>query len=182
ATKILQGGESTGDFITSALQTLWSFLTFLVLASTILAVLDPLMGVVLGVWFAAFLTVARVLLPPLRRAGRRTADQRSVLNGRLVDAFTNIMAVKLFDSGRREHAFVREGMEGFLSAVRALTRAITSVRAAVAIINGVMMAAVFVVAISSWMAGSATTGEIAAAMGLVFRLNQMSGYVMFNIN
>src|SRR5690606_32858835 len=45
ATKILQGGESTGDFITSALQTLWSFLTFLVLASTILAVLDPLMGV-----------------------------------------------------------------------------------------------------------------------------------------
>jgi ABC-type multidrug transport system fused ATPase/permease subunit len=182
ATKILQGGEATGDFIVSSLQTLWSFLTFLVLAGTILSVLDPLMGVVLAVWLASYLAAARFLLPPLRAAGRRTADERSVLNGRLVDAFTNIMAVKLYDSGRREHAFVRDGMERFLSAARQLTRSITSVRAAVAIINGFMMAAVSLLVIRSWMTGGATTGEIAAALGLVFRLNQMSSYMMFNIN
>ena len=92
------------------------------------------------------------------------------------------MAVKLFDSGRREHAFVRDGMERFLGAVTALTRAITRVRSAVAILNGFMMAAVFLLAIQKWMTGAATAGEIAAAMGLVFRLNQMSGYMMFNIN
>ena len=34
----------------------------------------------------------------------------------------------------------------------------------------------------SWMNGTASTGAIAAAMGLVYRLNQMSGYMMFNIN
>src|SRR5690606_24436994 len=50
------------------------------------------------------------------------------------------------------------------------------------IVNGFMMAAVFILAIRGWMAGTASTGEIAAAMGLVFRLNQMSGYMMFNIN
>ena len=182
ATKIMQGGESTGDFIVSALQTMWSFLTFLVLAATILTVLDPLLGVVLAVWFAAFLIVARILLPPLREAGRRRADERSILNGRMVDAFTNIMAVKLYDSHRREHSYVREGMDRFLAAVRTLTRAITRVRAAVAILNGLMMGAVGALAVSSWMNGNASTGEIAAAMGLVFRLNQMSGYMMFNIN
>jgi ABC-type multidrug transport system fused ATPase/permease subunit len=182
ATKILQGGESTGDFIVSSLQTLWSFLTFLVLAATILSVLDPLMGVVLAVWLASYLIAAWYLLPPLRAAGRRTADERSVLNGRLVDAFTNIMAVKLYDSGRREHAFVRDGMERYLTAVKRMTRSITSVRAAVAVLNGFMMTAVAVLAIRSWMAGGASTGEIAAALGLVFRLNQMSGYMMFNIN
>lgn len=182
ATKVMQGGEATGDFIISTLQTMWSFLTFLVLAGTILTVLDPLMGAVLAVWFALYLLIARVLLPPLREAGRRRADQRSLLNGRMVDAFTNIMAVKLFDSGRREHDYVREGMASFLAAVRTLTRAITRVRAAVAILNGFMMAGVGTLAVLSWMNGNATTGEIAAAMGLVFRLNQMSGYVMFNIN
>ena len=182
ATKILQGGEATGDFIVSSLQTLWSFLTFLVLAATILIVLDPVLGLVLAVWLACYVLAAWTLLPPLRAAGRRTADQRSILNGRLVDAFTNIMAVKLFDSGRREHAFVRDGMERFLGAVTALTRAITRVRSAVAILNGFMMAAVFLLAIQKWMTGAATAGEIAAAMGLVFRLNQMSGYMMFNIN
>jgi ABC-type multidrug transport system fused ATPase/permease subunit len=182
ATKILQGGESTGDFIISSLQTMWSFLSFLVLAATILMLLDPVMGLVLLVWLAAYAVTAWYLLPPLRAAGRRSADERSILNGRLVDAFTNIMAVKLFDSGHRENDYVRDGMERYLGSVRRLTRAITSVRSAVAIINGFMMTAVFWLAIRGWMAGGATTGEIAAAMGLVFRLNQMSGYMMFNIN
>src|SRR5690606_33494369 len=63
-----------------------------------------------------------------------------------------------------------------------LTRAITSVRAAVAILNGMMMAAVMALAVHRWMEGDATTGAIAAATGLVFRLNTMSGYMMFNIN
>ncbi len=182
ATKILQGGEATGDFIISSLQTMWSFLTFVVLAGTILSTLDPLMAVVMMVWLAAYLWTAWRLLPPLRAAGRRTADERSVLNGRLVDAFTNIMAVKLFDSGRREHAYVREGMQRFLTALKAMTRAITKVRGAVAVINGFMIAAVAILAVRSWMNGDATTGAIAAALGLCFRLNQMSGYVMFNIN
>ena len=45
ATKIMQGGEAVGDFIVNVLQTMWSFLTFVVLAITILVSVDPLMGV-----------------------------------------------------------------------------------------------------------------------------------------
>ena len=182
ATKILQGGEATGDFLVSSLQTMWSFLTFVVLAIGIFSTLDPWMGVVMAVWLATYLVVAWWLLPPLRAAGRRTADERSILNGRMVDAFTNIMAVKLFDSGRREHAYVRDGMERYLGALKRMTRGITKVRGAVAILNGFMITAVAMLALRSWTNGAATTGEIAAVLGLCFRLNQMSGYVMFNIN
>ncbi len=182
ATKILQAGEATGDFITSALQTMWSFITFLILAATILSTLDPLMGLVLALWLCSYLAAAWYLLPPLRAAGRKTADERSLVNGRLVDAFTNIMAVKLFDTGGREHGFVREGMAQYLATVKQMTRGITRVRAAVAILNGLMMGAVALLAIWSWQAGEASTGQIATAMGLVFRLNQMSGYMMFNMN
>jgi ABC-type multidrug transport system fused ATPase/permease subunit len=182
ATKITQGAEATGDFIISSLQTVWGFVTFLVLAATIMFSVDPWMLAILAVWIAAYGIAGWKLLPPLRAAGRRTADERSVVNGRLVDAFTNILAVKLFDAGGREHSFVREGMHNYLIAVKKLTRSITRVRAAVAIINGFMMAAIFLLALQSWMAGAATTGAIAAAMGLAYRLNQMSGYMMFNIN
>jgi ATP-binding cassette subfamily B protein/ATP-binding cassette subfamily B multidrug efflux pump len=182
ATKIMQGGEAVGDFIITMLQTMWSFLTFVVLAITILMSLDPWMGLVVAAWFVGYAVIVRFLLPEMRRAGRETADQRSVFNGRLVDAFTNIMAVKLFDSGRREHAYIRDGLEGFLVAVVRLTRAITTVRASVALLNGVMMAAIGVIAILSWTHGGISTGAIAAALGLVFRLNQMSGFMMFNIN
>jgi ABC-type multidrug transport system fused ATPase/permease subunit len=182
ATKVLQGGEATGDFIVSVMQSMWGFVTFVVLAGTIFVALDPLMGLVLLVWLATYGAVAWRLLPPLRAAGRRTADERSILNGRMVDAFTNILAVKLYDSGRREHGYVRDGMERFLDAVRLMTRAITKVRAAIAILNGLMIAAVALLALRGWTEGTATTGEVATVMGLCFRLNQMSGYVMFNIN
>jgi ATP-binding cassette subfamily B protein/ATP-binding cassette subfamily B multidrug efflux pump len=182
ATKIMQGGEAVGDFIVNMLQTMWSFLTFVVLAITILMSLDPTMGIVVALWFAGYAVVVRFLLPVMRRAGRETADQRSVFNGRLVDAFTNIMAVKLFDSGRREHAYIRDGMESFLAAVIRLTRAVTTVRASVAVLNGIMMSAIGAIAVLRWADGGISTGAVAAALGLVFRLNQMSGWVMFNIN
>ncbi|MBN9070073.1 MAG: ABC transporter ATP-binding protein, partial [Rhizobiales bacterium] len=132
ATKIMQAGEAVGDFLINVLQTMWTFLTFVVLAVTILMSLDPMMGMVVGLWFLGYLAIVRYLLPELRQAGRETADQRAVFNGRLVDAFTNIMAVKLFDSGRREHRHMRDGLLNFQVAVIRLTRAITTVRAAVA--------------------------------------------------
>lgn len=182
ATKIMQGGEAVGDFIINVLQTMWSFLTFLILAITILMSLDPLMGVVVALWFAGYAAIVWFLLPEMRRAGRETADQRSVFNGRLVDAFTNIVAVKLFDSGKREHAYIRDGLEGFLTAVVRLTRAITTVRSSVAVLNGIMMSLIAIIAVMNWTSGHISTGAIAAALGLVFRLNQMSGWMMFNIN
>lgn len=182
ATKIMQGGEAVGDFIINVLQTMWSFLTFLILAITILVSLDPLMGVVVALWFAGYAGIVWFLLPEMRRAGRETADQRSVFNGRLVDAFTNIVAVKLFDSGKREHAYIRDGLEGFLTAVVRLTRAITTVRSSVAVLNGIMMSLIAIIAVMNWTSGQISTGAIAAALGLVFRLNQMSGWMMFNIN
>jgi ATP-binding cassette subfamily B protein/ATP-binding cassette subfamily B multidrug efflux pump len=182
ATKIMQGGEAVGDFIVNILQTMWSFLTFVVLAITILVSVDPMMGLVVALWFAGYASIVYFLLPEMRSAGRATADERSIFNGRLVDAFTNIMAVKLFDSGRREHAYVRDGLERFLRAVMRLTRAVTTVRASVAIINGAMMSAIAAICIYKFTAGGISTGAIAAALGLVFRLNQMSGWMMFNIN
>ncbi|MDH6234461.1 ATP-binding cassette subfamily B multidrug efflux pump [Mesorhizobium soli] len=182
ATKIMQGGESVGDFIVNVLQTMWSFLTFVVLAATILMALDPWMGVVVAVWFVGYVMIIRFLLPEMRKSGRAAADQRSIFNGRMVDAFTNIIAVKLYDSGSREHAFVREGMVGLYDSVIRLTRAITTVRTAVAFTNGLMMASIAALCIAKWTGGGITSGAIASALGLVFRLNQMSGWMMFNIN
>ena len=182
ATKIMQGGEAVGDFIVNMLQTLWSFLTFMVLALTILISVDPWMGLVVALWFLGYVGIIWFLLPEMRRAGRATADERSVFNGRLVDAFTNIVSVKLFDSGRREHAYVRDGLESFLAAVVRLTRAITTARSAIALLNGVMMSTVAAICVMKWTGGGISTGAIAAALGLVFRLNQMSGWMMFNIN
>ncbi|WP_061975216.1 ABC transporter ATP-binding protein [Aureimonas sp. AU20] len=182
AQKVQQVGEATGDFIVTTLQTFWSFITFAVLAVAILGAMDWRMGVVLLVWAVGYGWIVRHLLPRIRRSGRETADARSVMSGRIVDSFTNILAVKLFDTSRRQDAFVLDGFRRFVDSVRSMTRAITAVRTAVALLNGAMMTAIGALAIQSWTAGGASTGDVAAALGLVLRLNQMSGWMMFNIN
>jgi ATP-binding cassette subfamily B protein/ATP-binding cassette subfamily B multidrug efflux pump len=45
-----------------------------------------------------------------------------------------------------------------------------------------MMGSIAAICIYKWTGGGISSGAIAAALGLVFRLNQMSGWMMFNIN
>ena len=182
ATKVMQAGQSVSDFMTGILQTFWNFVVFIGLTFTILTTLDPLMGVAVAVWLAGFILAGWKLMPVVRKRSRKVADTRSITNGRMVDAFTNIMAVKLFDSGRREHAYVREAMEDQLEAARAQVRAIISVRASVIALGGMIMGATGWLAVTGWMAGTLSTGAVATAMGLTFRLAQMSGWLMFAMN
>ncbi|MFD2236290.1 ABC transporter ATP-binding protein [Aureimonas populi] len=180
--KVQQVGEATGDFIITLLQTFWSFITFAVLTVAILGAMDPWMGAVLALWTLGYAWIVRELLPRIRRTGRAAADARSVVAGRVVDSFTNILSVKLFDTERRQDAFVRDGFAHSLEATRAMTRAISAVRVAVSILNGLMMTAIGAIAVLSWRAGGMSAGDVATALGLILRLNQMSGWMMFNIN
>ncbi|MCK5931778.1 MAG: ABC transporter ATP-binding protein [Fulvimarina manganoxydans] len=182
AQKVQQAGQATGDFITTVLQTFWSFVTFIILTISILGAIDWRMSVVLAVWSLGYVWIVRNLLPKIREYGRASADARSVVSGRVVDSFTNILAVKLFDSTRREDQFVKDGFRRLVDATRRTTRALTTVRTTVAVLNGLMMTGVGWVAIAGWQAGTITSGGVAAALGLVLRLNQMSGWMMFNIN
>ncbi|MEF2071649.1 ABC transporter ATP-binding protein [Consotaella aegiceratis] len=182
AQKVQQVGQATGDFITTILQTFWSFLTFVVLAATILGAVDLWMTAVLALWSLGYYWIARNLLPQIRERGRERANANSVWTGRVVDSFTNILSVKLFDATRSEDAFVKDGFVRYVDAVRRLTRSITTVRLAVAVLNGLMMTGIGAVAILGWRAGTVSTGGVATALALVLRLNQMSGWMMFNIN
>ena len=165
ATKVMQAGQSVSDFMTGILQTFWNFVVFIVLTFTILTTLDPMMGLAVAVWLAGYVLIGWKLMPKVRARSKKVADMRSVSNGRMVDAFTNIMAVKLFDSGRREHAYVREAMEDQLAASRAQVRAITAVRASVVSLSGLMMGVTGWLAVSGWMEGALTTGAVATAVG-----------------
>lgn len=182
ATKIIQAGEAVGDFSVTILQALWSFLTFIVLTFVVLTTLDWQMGVAILIWCAGYMIVARQLLPKLRAVGKINANERSIFTGRLVDIFTNILTVKLFDSGANEYNGARDAIDRYMSTITFHTRYITLVRVYISILNGLLLGTIGALCVFGWMAGSLSTGAIAAAMGLVFRLNQMSGWMMFNLN
>ena len=182
ATKVMQSGQASGDFLISIINSIWFFLVFGVTSIGLFTVLDWRLGLLLTVWFAAYLMVVLRIMPSVRERARHMANMKSNLNGRLVDGYTNIQTVKLFSATEREDAFAREGMTLLKTAVQQLSRLITSLRMILVSLNGIMLVLLGWMCVTFWQGSTMTTGEIATVLGLGLRLNNMSGWMMFQIN
>jgi len=182
ATKVLQSGQAVGDFLINIMQGIWFFIIIGISTIGVFSGLDWRLASVVVVWFACYFGLATFLVPSIRHAAKKSTDMRSVFNGRIVDAYSNIYTIKLFDTRGQEDAFAEEGLLWMLTSVRTLTRAITRVRFSLALLNGFFMAATGYICLIMWQADGITAGGIAIALGLVLRLNTMSGWMMFQIS
>ena len=182
ATKIMQVGQSAGDFLINLMQSLWFFVIFSVSTFALFLDLDWRLALTVAFWLAGYVLLARTLIPDIRQAAKRAADMRSVFNGRIVDSYTNIQTIKLFGRIGQEDAFVRQGLEFMTSSVADLTRVISEIRIWLTVLNGLFLTAAGALSIVAWQGGGITPGEIAVALGLVLRLNTMSGWIMFQIS
>ena len=182
AQKIMQSGQSLGDFAINIINSIWFFVVFAVSSIGLFAALDLRLALVLVVWFAVYLTIVLKVMPHVRARSRAMVNQRSILNGRIVDAYTNIATVKLFAGATHEDDFAREALERQVVAVSRMTRLVTGLRVMLTALNGVMLVALGWLCIAFFQAGIVTTGEIAVVLGLGLRLNNMSGWMMFQIN
>lgn len=182
ATKVMQSGQSLGDFLINLIQSIWFFVVFSVTSVGLFALLDWRLAVVLIIWFVAYLTILSRTLPEVRRRSKVMSQARSGLNGRIVDSYTNIQTVKLFAGQTHEDQFGREGLSEMLEAARAFTRLVSGLRISLAVLNGLLITASGVLSVWLWQQGAITVGAIAVCLALVLRINNMSGWMMFQFN
>ena len=182
AQKVMQSGQSLGDFAINLINSIWFFVVFGVTSIGLFAALDWRLAVVLVVWFAIYLAIVFTVMPQVRERSKAMSNQRAVMSGRLVDSYTNVSTVKLFAAATNEDAFVRDAMETHVRRVGRFTRLLTVLRMSLTTLNGVMLVILGWLCVAFWQAGQLTTGEIATVLGLGLRLNNMSGWMMFQIN
>ena len=182
ATKVMQSGQAMGDLLISVFNSLWAFVVFAVTSVTIFAALNLWLAFVLGLWFAIYLAMVLRLMPEVRRRSREVANSKSILNGRIVDSYTNIATVKLFAGEAQEDAFVADGITRMWGATRRFSRMLTTLRFLLTCLNGLMLCLLAFLSIRFWQSGVMSVGEIATVLGLALRLNNMSGWMMFQIN
>ena len=143
-----------------------------------LGALDWRLAPPIALWAVAYAGILRLVVPEVRRRSHRGSEANSVLSGRIVDGYTNMLAVKLFAHAEAEDAFVEEAVDRHASAIRRLMRVMTGVAVALAALNGVMIVAAAGIALWLWSAGAVTAGAVALTLTLAIRLNQMSGWVL----
>jgi ATP-binding cassette subfamily B protein len=137
-----------------------------------------LMLVLLG-WFAVYGGWVGWMLPKVRRLAAARAEARASLSGQLVDTLSNMPTVKLFAHTDREETAARGSITRYRAAALAFGTEVWVFRTGLAILGGILPAALIGASIWLWTVGQGSPGTIAIAAMLSTRLSQMSGWLSF---
>jgi ATP-binding cassette subfamily B multidrug efflux pump len=153
------------------------FVTIVLVAGDFsLWLLPPFLG-----WLALYSLSVWYFVPRLAAVAKSQADARSMMTGRITDAYTNIATVKLFSHTQRESGYARSAMAEFLQTVYRQMRMVTGFE----IVNHALSMGLIVctagMALLLWTRGSLGVGAVAAATAMALRLNGISHWVMWEI-
>ncbi len=177
ASRVQQTGPSLRESLVLAFDAAWYILVYGSSATVLLARLDWRLTLPMALWFAAYATMLRYFVPRLRERSRRLSEARSMLTGRIVDSYTNILTVKLFARAADEDAFVREAIDENTVAFRAQTRMTTAYTSTLVAMNACLIVSMAAVSLWQWSVGTIAIGAVATAIPLAWQLNNIAGWV-----
>jgi ATP-binding cassette subfamily B multidrug efflux pump len=182
ATKVMQTSLAVRDTVMKLLDVILFVVIYLVTTLLLVATADPRLVLPLLVWLLLYVAVQRHFVPRMKNIAMLQADARSLMTGRIVDSYTNIVTLKLFSHSSRESAYVKEGMSEFLNTVHPQMRLVTKLNITLWTLNMFLVFSTAALGIYLWMNGAVTPGAIAIVMSLAIRLTGMSHWIMWEIS
>lgn len=151
------------------------FLTMVIVAGGFdTALLWPFLG-----WLVVYALGLRWFVPRLGRVAQTQADARSLMTGRITDAYTNITTVKLFSHAGREAAFARSAMQEFMGTVYRQMRLVTGFEVFNHSLNMLLAVSATGVGLWLWSHGQVGVGAVAACAAMALRLSGISHWIMW---
>ncbi|HML27543.1 MAG TPA: ABC transporter ATP-binding protein [Hyphomicrobium sp.] len=181
ANKIMQTGTSLRESIVQLIDALWYASVQFVGSALLFAASDWRLTIPLIVWLIAYTVTLRYFVPRIKARSTEASEARSMLVGRIVDSYTNIMTVKLFAHAEREDTYAREALTEQMTKWQASLRLITGMEITLYSLNGLLLVVTTGMAIWLWTLHHVSVGDIAVVGGLVIRIVTMSGWVMWTI-
>ncbi|WP_413709909.1 ABC transporter ATP-binding protein [Rhizobium sp. Rhizsp82] len=181
-TKVWSAGQAVGDLVTSLMESVWFVGIYAATTLFLVARLDFSLAAVVLFWLIAFGVLARYFVPRIRYHSRETAEAASMLNGRMVDSYSNIQTLKLFARDEESDRYMRQGFDMYQETVLRFTRFITGVRASMALLSGLMIVTMAGLSVDLWLRGLVSSGAVAFSLALVLRLNFLLGRLMTQFN
>ncbi len=182
ATKVMQTALSVRETVMKLLDVILFVTVYLITTLLLVADADPRLCIPLLIWLVAYISILSHIVPQLKRISTLQADARSLMTGRIVDSYTNIMTLKLFSSSERESAYAKAGMQEFMDTVYPQMRLATRLNISVWIINMLLVFFTSALGIMLWLDHAIGPGAIAIVMSLAIRLTGMSHWIMWEVN
>ncbi len=179
ANKIMQTAPALRESVVQVVDALWFVSIYTLSALALFWDADARLMVPLILWVAGFVAAIAYFVPRVKDRAAIMSEARSTLTGRIVDSYTNMMTVKLFAHADREDRYAARAIDDHTAKFHAQLRLITGMEIVIWALNGALITATGALALWLWSGGHITVGAIALAVGLVIRIVNMSGWIMW---
>ncbi|WP_248800470.1 ABC transporter ATP-binding protein [Pseudomonas sp. MWU13-2105] len=182
AQRIMQTGNSLRDSAVQAVDALWHVLIYVISSLVLFVEADWRLMIPLLVWIAGYIGALYYFVPRVKARSVISSEARSKLMGRIVDGYTNITTLKLFAHTRFEQQYAREALVEQTEKTQLASRVVTSMDVTITSLNGLLIVTTTGLALWLWTQSLISVGAIALATGLVIRIVNMSGWIMWVVN
>ncbi|MEO8103906.1 MAG: ABC transporter transmembrane domain-containing protein, partial [Betaproteobacteria bacterium] len=179
ATKVMQTALAVRDVWMIVADILVFVVIYFATMIAIVGAFDLWVVAPFAAWLGLYALAIRHFVPRLGKVAQQQADARSLMTGRITDAYTNIATVKLFSHTNREAGYVRSAMQEFMQTVYRQWRMITAFEVVNQILSVLLIGATTGVTLWLWTQGRVGVGAVAAAAAMAMRLNGISHWIMW---
>jgi ATP-binding cassette subfamily B multidrug efflux pump len=181
ANRVMQTSNALRESVVSSIRAVWYIAIYGLSALVLMAWADWRLAIPTLLWFAGYIFFLRYFVPRMRDLAKASSELRSLVMGRVVDSYTNILTVKLFARARDEDAYVREVVDDHTAAIAAHMRLITRFMAVLATMNALLLVSTAAIGITLWGQGHVSAGVVATALPLAWQIANVAGWVSWEV-
>jgi ATP-binding cassette, subfamily B, multidrug efflux pump len=181
ANRVMQTGPAIRETLVAMLTSVWYILVYGTAALILLGSADPWLALPVVLWFVGYLVMLRLLVPHMRDRSKEVSEGRSMLTGRIVDSYTNILTVKLFARAREEDAYVRDAIDIHTGLFYRSLRLNTLFSFSLSSLNAMLVTSTGGLALVLWTQGKVAVGTVAMALPLAWQIVNIAGWVAWQI-
>jgi ATP-binding cassette subfamily B multidrug efflux pump len=181
SSRVMQTAPSVRSTLTATITTVWYIMVYGTSALALTAAADRWLAVPILLWFSGYAALLLYFVPRMRERSKRSSEARSLLTGRIVDSYTNILTVKLFARAHEEDLYVRNAVDRYVDLFAASQRLLTVFGTILDVFNALLIAGSGAIALVLWRYGAVEVGAIAMVLPLTLQLTNMSRQIAMRI-
>ena len=181
ATKVMQTALAVRDTVMTVADIVVFIVIYFVTMVAVVGTFDAVLLLPFIGWLVLYVASVAYFVPRMSRVGKAQADARSLMSGRITDAYSNIATVKLFSHANREAGFARSAMQEFMLTVNQQMRLVSGFEVVNHTLSMLLIVATTGATLWLWSRGQVGVGAVAAATAMALRLNGISHWIMWEM-
>ncbi len=177
--KVMQTALAVRDSVLTIANIMVYISVYFITSGVILVSLDSWLLVPFILWIVLFVSILYVIIPRFSKTSQEQANARSLMTGRVTDAYANIATVKLFSHASREADYAKRSMQEFMQTVHKQMRLATFLDSLTYANNVLLILNTACLSVWLWGKGFLAVGAIATAIAMTLRVNSLSRWIMW---